>query len=212
MEGNAFEALMGAIYLDRGYNACMRFIEKRILKTMINIDKVAYKEVNFKSKLIEWSQKNKIKLDFELVNQGKDAQGSPFFVYKVLLEGVEAGQGKGYSKKESQQLASKETLKQLKRLPQFIDAVFAAKAERTKMEEEPVQMVPDVDDNNEKVDTDNNKTPKKNSNIAVNDDSIQKTIDSDGSEFDLSDINVAPELKTREDIIAAAEEQAYKDN
>ena len=73
-------------------------------------------------------------------------------------------------------------------------------------------MVPDVDDNNEKVDTDNNKTPKKNSNIAVNDDSIQKTIDSDGSEFDLSDINVAPELKTREDIIAAAEEQAYKDN
>lgn len=59
MGGNAFEALVGAIYLDQGYNACMRFMNKRILAQMINIDKVAYKEVNFKSKLIEWSQKTR---------------------------------------------------------------------------------------------------------------------------------------------------------
>ena len=58
MGGNAFEALVGAVYLDRGYDACMRFMQKRILAQMINIDKVAYKEVNFKSKLIEWTQKN----------------------------------------------------------------------------------------------------------------------------------------------------------
>lgn len=57
MDGNAFEALVGAIYLDRGYEACMRFMQKRILSQLINLDKVAYKEVNFKSKLIEWCQK-----------------------------------------------------------------------------------------------------------------------------------------------------------
>ena len=54
--GNAFEALVGALYLDHGYNACMKFMKKQILGEMINIDKVAYKEVNFKSKLIEWGQ------------------------------------------------------------------------------------------------------------------------------------------------------------
>ncbi len=54
--------MVGAIYLDRGYDACMYFMQKRILAQMINIDKVAYKEVNFKSKLIEWSQKNRVKL------------------------------------------------------------------------------------------------------------------------------------------------------
>ena len=72
MGGNAFEALVGAIYLDRGYGACMRFMEKRILKELLNLDKVAYKEVNFKSKLIEWSQKNRVKIDFKLVSEEKD--------------------------------------------------------------------------------------------------------------------------------------------
>ena len=142
MGGNAFEALVGAVYLDRGYNVCMEFMQKRILSQMINIDKVAYKEVNFKSKLIEWSQKNRVKLDFVQVEQEKDKNGSPVFTYKVVIEGIEGGTGKGYSKKESQQIASKLTLEQLRKKPQYIDAVFAAKSNRTKMEEEPVQSVP----------------------------------------------------------------------
>ena len=79
MGGNAFEALVGALYLDRGYEACRKFMEKRILGELINIDKVAYKEVNFKSKLLEWSQKNRIRLDFKMLSESKDLQGSPQF-------------------------------------------------------------------------------------------------------------------------------------
>ena len=145
MGGNAFEALVGAIYLDRGYDACMRFMKKRILAQMINIDKVAYKEVNFKSKLLEWSQKNRVKMEFRLDAQKKDDNGSPIFCHTVILEGLEGCSGEGYSKKESQQKAAKLTLEQLKRKPVFLDSVFAAKSERTKMEEEPVQIVPETE-------------------------------------------------------------------
>ena len=145
--GNAFEALVGALYLDHGYNACMKFMKKQILGEMINIDKVAYKEVNFKSKLIEWGQKNKVKLEFNLLQHAKDKEGSPTFDFQVVIEGIASGQGHGYSKKESQQEAAKITLQRLRREPQFIEEVFNAKSNRTKMEEEPVLDVPDTKQN-----------------------------------------------------------------
>ena len=218
MGGNAFEALVGAIYLDRGYDMCMRFMQKRILSQLINIDKVAYKEVNFKSKLIEWSQKNKVKLDFKLVSQSKEAGGSPTFIYKAVIEGVEGGQGKGYSKKESQQLASKETLQRLKREPQFIDAVFAAKTERTKMEETPVLNVPDTEEKDDFIithDIPQNQTGEEQSKRNVNNQEQPKVPDveietEDNDEFDLSDISATPKSQSREDIIAAAEAAAYE--
>ena len=218
MGGNAFEALVGAIYLDRGYDMCMRFMQKRILSQLINIDKVAYKEVNFKSKLIEWSQKNKVKLDFKLVSQSKESGGSPTFIYKAVIEGVEGGQGKGYSKKESQQLASKETLQRLKREPQFIDAVFAAKTERTKMEEMPVLNVPDTEEKDDFIithDIPQNQTgeeqPKRNVNNQEKPKAPEVDIDTeDSDEFDLSDISATPKSQSREDIIAAAEAAAYE--
>lgn len=71
---------------------------------MINIDKVAYKEVNFKSKLIEWSQKNRVKLEFVLLEQQKDNNGSPVFTYQVEIEGVKGGTGKGIPKKKASRL------------------------------------------------------------------------------------------------------------
>ena len=208
MSGNAFEALVGAIYLDRGYGACMKFMERRILKQLINIDKVAYKEVNFKSKLLEWTQKNKVNMEFKELGHSTGENNSPVFTYQVMLEGVEGCTGKGYSKKESQQQASKETLQRLRREPQFIDAVFASKSERTKMEEEPVMVAPDVDMlqqqqqavNEEQLVVPEEETPSS---------STLRSPSSPEDEFSLDDITATPREKTREEIIAEAEEAAF---
>ena len=205
--GNAFEALVGAIYLDRGYDACMRFVEKRILAQVINIDKVAYKEVNFKSKLLEWSQKNRVRMEFRDLEQTKDSQtGSPVFTTQVFIEGVEGCKGTGFSKKESHQNASKETLQRLRREPQFIDAIFAAKADRTKMEEEPVMAAPDID-----------KLQEEQQNFIIEQEkpAMEETSDvtpqqqSALDDLTLDDITATPREKTREEIIAEAEAAAF---
>ena len=130
MGGNAFEALVGAIYLDRGYGYCKYFMEQRIIGQYLNLNKISRKEVNFKSKLIEWTQKNKIVIAFDLVNQTVDEHNSPTFETEVLLEGMRACKGKGYSKKESQQIAAHETLNKIKKDSSFVESIFAAKAVR----------------------------------------------------------------------------------
>ena len=231
MGGNAFEALVGAIYLDRGYNACMRFMKKRILSQMINIDKVAYKEVNFKSKLIEWSQKNRVNLEFNMLDQKKDNNGSPMFHFEVVIEGLKGCSGVGYSKKESQQLASKLTLERLRKEPKFIDSVFAAKANRTKMEEEPVENVPSTEVKDYFIITQDieNTQETKQENVfkeevfeersasrrmspmyrSNNEQAAESTTAENDEEFDLSDISAKP--LTREEIIAAAEAAAFEE-
>ena len=126
MYGNAFEALIGAIYLDCGYDGCKRFFEKKILRTYIDLEDMSQLEVNFKSRLIEWSQKQKIPVSFELIHQSTDSAGSPVFRTEVHVAGLVAGQGSGYSKKESQQVAAHETLLKLKNDPAFSQAVAEA--------------------------------------------------------------------------------------
>ena len=221
--GNAFEALVGALYLDRGYNACMKFMEQRILSQLINIDKVAYKEMNFKSKLIEWSQKNRVKLEYKLLEQKKDEHGSPVFRFQVLIEGLEGGIGSGFSKKESQQLASKLTLQRLRREPQFIDEAFAAKGNRTKMEEEPVLDVPSTEQKDGFLITESTVEEQKHVTVfkervfsqdgndeEEKDNNEKKSTGND--EFDLSDITATPKEKSREDIIAEAEAAAFSED
>ena len=139
MTGNAFEALVGAIYLDRGYDACMYFMEHRIIGPYLDLEKISRKEVNFKSKLIEWSQKNKVQIDFELLSQAVDEFNSPTFESVVLIEGIQAGKGVGYSKKESQQVAAHEAMDKVKKSGPFLESILLAKEKRERPKEEEVQ-------------------------------------------------------------------------
>lgn len=138
MGGNAFEALVGAIYLDRGYDYCKYFMEHRIIGQYLNLERISRKEVNFKSKLIEWTQKNKVEIVFDLLSQSNDEFNSPVFESEVQIEGIHACKGKGYSKKESQQIAAHETLNRIKKDSAFVESIFAAKAKREEPEEQPV--------------------------------------------------------------------------
>ena len=132
--GNAFEALVGAIYLDRGYKTCQWFVENKIVGCLLDIENVANKEVNFKSKLLEWTQKNRVQVDFENEEALDEKNDSPLFNSTILLEGLTAGEGRGYSKKESQQRASRDALTRLRRDPLFVESIFDEKSKRISME------------------------------------------------------------------------------
>lgn len=179
VNGNAFEALVGAIYLDRGYGHCVRFVKKKIMDQLVNIEKVA-SEVNHKSKLIEWGQKNRVDIDF-IVEESKGNDSSPIFISHVVVSGVRCGTGKGYSKKESQKLASMEALEKLRSNKALRDSVMKPKVK----EEAPLIAA------------------KKEAEVEVE---TEEGSD-EGMAIDFSDITMKE--KTREQIIAEAEQKAY---
>jgi len=112
--GDAFEALVGAIYLDQGYSVTKTFIEDKIFRNYINIEEVVTVETNFKSKLIEWAQKNKKDVVFDTREDGLDQEMKlPVFISEVEVENNMMGTGIGASKKEAQQMAAKEALLRL---------------------------------------------------------------------------------------------------
>jgi len=124
--GDALEALIGAIYLDQGYRVAKRFVFETLIKQHLNIDNVLKSEVDFKSRLIEWGQKNKVDVLFEVTNVSYDAQNNPVFISCVKVSGVEIGSGKGYSKKESHQMAAKVALKKLRESNELQEVIAEA--------------------------------------------------------------------------------------
>jgi ribonuclease-3 len=145
-------------------------------------------------------------MEFRMQNQEKDQEsGSPVFKFQVFMEGIAGESGQGYSKKEAQQLASEATLKRLKREPQFIDAIFGAKSDRTKMEEMPTMAVPTTEQEQDFL---NHQEPEPAAQDMVETEEVQDN-KPDTDEFDLSDISATPQEKTREDIIAEAEAAAF---
>ncbi|MEE4284544.1 MAG: ribonuclease III [Mariniphaga sp.] len=112
--GDALEALIGAIYLDTDYQTTKYFVTKKILSQFVDLNEIEQKDSNFKSQLIEWSQKNKKDIKFETTEEpAKDKTKQSRFISKVIVENKELGTGTGTSKKEAHQNAARETLKKL---------------------------------------------------------------------------------------------------
>ncbi|MFC2081008.1 ribonuclease III [Bacteroidota bacterium] len=111
--GNAFEALIGAIYLDKGYRQTKQFLISKILKKHLDLERLARKESDFKSRIIEWAQKNKEDISF--VSQEETPPGSheTYFSSQVILVDRELGTGTGHSKKDAEQKAAEEALSNL---------------------------------------------------------------------------------------------------
>ena len=110
--GNALEALIGAIYIDKGYKQCRRFLLDRVFSRHINLESLVRADKNHKSRLIEWTQKTHKPIEFKLVSEALRKEGA-FFVSEVYIENQLYGVGEGFSKRESQQKAARQAISKL---------------------------------------------------------------------------------------------------
>jgi len=103
--GNALEALVGAIYLDVGFEKTRKFILKRLVSTYVDMDELESTEYNFKNKVYSWAQKEGKSIDFVTLNESFEA-GRKVFTMAILVDDKELVQATGYTKKEAGQRAA----------------------------------------------------------------------------------------------------------
>jgi ribonuclease-3 len=108
VNGDAFEAFVGALYLDKGYSFASRVIVKRIVEMHIDLEALQNNEINFKSKLIEWSQKEKKQLDFAILNEIGDGYNKQYEIV-IRIDGVDYGTARDFSIKGAEQLAAEKS-------------------------------------------------------------------------------------------------------
>lgn len=116
IEGDAFEALVGAIYLEKGYKFTRRIIVERVIMTHMDIEALSQKEWNFKSKIIDWGQKNKCKVSFEVINvinPCKKNSNRKEYEVCTMLDGEPGESAVEYSIKAAEQLSAEKTYKKL---------------------------------------------------------------------------------------------------
>lgn len=111
--GNALEAFIGAIYLDMGYQKTRAFIIEKIIRTQNDLDQLACEEWDFKSRIIQWGQKNKQEVSFESYELNGTNKPEPLFVATIHIMDTIAGEGLGATKKEAQQHAARQALENL---------------------------------------------------------------------------------------------------
>jgi ribonuclease-3 len=108
LEGNAFEAIIGAIYLDGGFDKAKTSINNYVIRKHINLTKLLEEEIDFKSKLFIWCQKRKLSIEFIVISESHE-NGQWSYRVKAMINNTEYGIGSGQSKKAAEQEAARET-------------------------------------------------------------------------------------------------------
>lgn len=110
--GDCLEALIGAIYLDRGYHFCKRFIIFKLILPHFDLEQLASTTINHKSKIIEWAQKDDKALTFEIIQNNEETDNKQF-VAQVFIDDEPMAKGYGFSKKKAEQDAAQKTIEKL---------------------------------------------------------------------------------------------------
>ena len=106
IHGNVFEALVGAIYLDRGYKYCEKFIHERVIIPYVDIEQLEGKVISYKSLVIEWCQKQKKTFDYNVYEDtGNDVL--KHFAVKLSISNIVVAKARATSKKKAEERASK---------------------------------------------------------------------------------------------------------
>jgi ribonuclease-3 len=110
--GDAFEALIGAVYIDKGYDTTKKLIIHRFVKHHIHLEEIENQDTNFKSRLINWAQRERKTIEFEFLEE-VDNGGKRLLRVRVLVDGVEMARGEDFSKKRAEQIAAEKTCQSL---------------------------------------------------------------------------------------------------
>lgn len=108
--GDALEALIGALYLDKGYKRTKKIVLERMVQSYININRLLETEIDFKSRIIEWGQKNKKSINFSSFEEMDEQNNTPVFITHLIIVDDIVGRGSGNSKKEAEQNAARQAL------------------------------------------------------------------------------------------------------
>jgi len=109
MNGDAFEAFVGAAYLDKGFSFTKRIIINRIIKYHIDIDELQNKDSNYKSKLIEWAQREKKQVEFVVVEESGTGYNKQYIV-TAMVDKIPYGTGRDYAIKKAEQHAAEKAI------------------------------------------------------------------------------------------------------
>jgi ribonuclease-3 len=109
LEGNAFEAIIGAIYLDGGFEAAKKSLQNHVLRKFVDLNKLLEEEIDFKSRLIIWCQKKRMKIDFIVIDE-QHIHGAWEYEVAIQINKRDFGRGKASSKKQAEQVAARQTL------------------------------------------------------------------------------------------------------